>query len=225
MKRVKLLGLTLFAIFAMSACAAATASAENKLLPLGTVANPVTFKVKSGAGKLIGNGLEIKCTSDKGTGSVTSERLGAFEVTFEGCTGLLGVKCSDLSVADSVGTITVMGEFHQRMGLTGQPLGLILFLILHLHVLCGGVLSLVLGCVVGKLEHVNELVSAEKILVLAPGGVQEITSADNEAETGMESCALTAETGTKTGAATEETEETIEEFKQNGAAVTFLAMI
>jgi len=84
----------------------------------------------------------------------------------------------------------------------------------------------VLGCVVGKLEHVNELVSAELILLHVNAGTQEFTTVDNEAENGMETCELSAETGTKTGAATEETEETMEEFKNSmGQQVTCLAMI
>jgi len=78
--------LTIVTIFALSACAVPTASAENDLLPLG-----MRFKIRSGVNRLVGNGLEIKCLSDKGTGEITAERLGKFDLTLGDCTGLLGV--------------------------------------------------------------------------------------------------------------------------------------
>jgi hypothetical protein len=228
MKRVKLLGLAIVAIFALSASAASVASAENVFLPEGTMANPVSFKVTSESGALsTPEGVIIECTSDAGEGAVTSQRLGTFEVTFKGCTTLGGVvKCAELAKTDNTGEIPVMGEFHMRMGLTGQPLGLILFLILHVHILCGPELILVLGCVVGPITPMNTLSSTETVsLKTAKVGQNEITSADNEAETAMETCKLTVERSGKTEEGGESTTEKLSEPKQGGKAVAFLVMI
>jgi hypothetical protein len=228
MKRVKLLGLAIVAIFALSAAAASVASAENVFLPEGTAGSPVKFTVKSGAGSLsAAEGVVIECTSDAGSGAVTSQRLGTFEVAFKGCTTLGGfVKCSELTKADSTGEIPVMGEFHMRMGLTGQPLGLILFLILHVHILCGPELILVLGCVVGSITPLNTLSSTGTVsLKTVKAGENEITTADNEAETAMETCKLSVERSGKTEEGGEATTETLEKPEQGGKAVTILVMI
>jgi hypothetical protein len=223
MKRLKIFGLAIFAVFALSACAAAAASAEElQFLPEGTAANPVFFTAKSGAGTLQNAALEIKCLTDKGTGEVTSKRLGNFEVTFEDCTTISGTtKCASLDHADSTGLITVMGEFHMRRGLSGQPLVLIAFLILHVHILCGVSLILVLGCAAGEITKAKELTAKLEVLLKAPA----ITTIDTDAETGMENCKLTVEQGTVTTEGTEVTHEEVENFEQpKGTSVKALIM-
>jgi len=229
MKRLKLIGLAIFAVFALSACAAATASAEEtRFLPEGTT----KFTVKSGAGKLTSPEAEIACLSDSGKGEITSKRLGTFEVEFKDCEEpKLKVKCSSLEHKDSLGLILVMGEFHLRMGLTseGQPLPLIAFLILHLHILCSILLLLVLGCVVGKIDgNLTLLLSSLLVLLATKAGeknINELTSVDNDAETTMETCKLTVEQGGVASQGGEVTEEEIEKFEQGGKSVTILVMI
>jgi len=230
MKRLKLLGLAIFAAFALSACAAATASAENSFLPEGTELVPVKFKVKSGAGKLTSPEAEIKCLSDSGTGEITSKRLGKFEVEFILCEEpKLKVSCSSLEHKDSTLKILVMGEFHMRMGLTTQPLGLITFLILHVHILCSLLLILVLGCVVGSILPLNTLSATAEVLLKVKAGaeknINEITTVDNEAETEMETCKLTVEQGGVASQGGEETHEELEKFEKGGVATNILIMI
>ena len=225
MKRLKLLGLAMFAVFALGAAAAASASAETSLLPTGTAGSPVNFTVKSGEGKLKSALATITCKKDEGKGSWTSATLGTFEVTFLECTGPLASKCWSLDQAANSGIITVMGEFHLRMGLSGQPLGIITHLILHVHIFCGELLILVLGCAAGKVNNINELISSGTVSLAVAGGVQEITHADNAAETAMETCELTVEGLGKTVVGTEETEETLEKFEKNGSAVTALVHV
>jgi hypothetical protein len=232
MKRLKLLGLAVFAVFALSACAAATASAETSFLPEGTEAVPVKFKATSGAGKLTTKEAEIACLSDSSSGEITSKRLGKFEVEFKDCEEpKLKVKCSSLEhTPDSVGILSWMGEFHLRMGLTSQPLGIVALLILHVHVLCSILLLLILGCMAGSITPINgELTKTATISFKVKGGaeknINEITTVDNEAETEMETCKLTVEQGGVSSQAGDETTEELEKFEKGGVATNILIMI
>jgi hypothetical protein len=229
MKRLKLLGLALIAVFALSAAVTAVASAELvSFLPTGSAASPVTFTAKSGAGKLetLGGG-KIECASDKGTGEVTSSDAGHFVVEFEGCKNpTLGVSCADLSHTDAQGVIKVEGAFDLRMGLSGQPLGIIAFLVNpDVHFLCSIVLFTVLGCAAGEItaSQLNTLTNKVEVLLKQKAGENEILSIDNLAETAMEECTLLTKQGTGTEETSgEETHEELTGFKQNGAAVTML---
>jgi hypothetical protein len=228
MKSLKTLGLALGIVLALGAFVADTALAENAFLPESVAANPVKFTVKSGAVSFsAAEGVVIECSSDAGSGEVTSQRLGSFEITPKGCTTLGGfVKCSALTKVDSTGEIPMMGEFHMRMGLTGQPLGLILFLILHVHQLCGPELVLLLGCIAGSITPLNTLSSTATVsLKTVKAGENEITTADNEAETAMEGCKLTMERSGKTEEGGMSNIETLEKPEQGGKAVTVLVMV
>lgn len=228
MQRMKMLGTAIAAMFVFSAVATSVASAAREFLPLGTVANPVEFSAVSGEGKLRTlNALEIKCKKDKGAGKITSATLGEFVIDFEECSGPLGVSCADLSRADSTGIIEVKGTFHLRMGLSGQPLGLIAFLVNTTHILCALTLVLVLGCVAGEVAPTETLTNKLEVLLKQTGGENAINSTDKENnENEMESCILLSKKGSEAEeTAGEETHEVLEEFKQNGAAVIALVHI
>ena len=229
MQRLKLLGLALVAVFALSAAVTAVASAEVSFLPEGSVAEPVKFKATSGLSTLEElNKQAVICNSDKGTGEVTSKTLGHFVVEFAECHATIGgtaVPCADLSQKeDAVGIINVEGEFHLRMGLTGQPLGIVAFLVNpDVHFLCSIALFVVLGCAAGEITPLESLVNTVKVELFQKAGENEILSIDNEAETAMEECTLLVKKGTGTEeTAGEETHEELTNFKKNGVAVTAL---
>jgi hypothetical protein len=234
MQRLKLLGLALVAVFALSAAVTAVASADNatySILPEGTVAIPLNFEAISTEGKFETLSKKVvKCASDKATAKATSERLGTFRIEFKECEEpLLKVKCADLNHTDAEGIIVVEGEFHLRMGLTSQPLGIIAFLINPaVHFLCSIVLFVVSGCVAGEIEAgaLNTLVSELGVLLKQAGGENTISSIDNDAQTAMETCALSSKQGNGTAeTAGEETHEVLKSFTQGGNSVTTLIHI
>ena len=216
MQRLKLLGLALIAVFAASAAVTAVASAAVSFLPLASTSLSITFTAKSGAGLFETLGKKkVKCSSDKGSGEVTGETFGKFNIEFEGCEEpTLKVKCADLSQTSDNGKIKVLGElFHLRMGLTGQPLGVVGFLILPVHFLCSIILFEVTGCVAGEITPLDTLTSPILVDIKQTAGENTILSIDNETETGMENCDLSSKQGTgNTETAGEETHEELEKF-------------
>src|ERR1700722_7724093 len=109
MRRVKLLGSAIIAVFALSAVMASWAAAEPpELLPVKS-----TFTIKSGAGELVRlNGEAVKCTGDKSLGTVEAETTtltNKIHIDFEGCAAS-GVKCS--SEGQAAGVILVLGVGH-----------------------------------------------------------------------------------------------------------------
>jgi hypothetical protein len=226
MQRLKILALSLMAVFALGAMASATASAEElpNFLPLGTEANPVTFTDKSGAGTLetVG-GKVVKCTSDTSTGEVTAPRLGKFDVLFLGCESS-GIKCTGLKDT-TTGSVLVKGTFHIRTLLTEKKHVYVIFLIEHVHFSCL-LLVLVLGCAAGLLLSPNVLSSTLTIHLKQTKGVQEPTEIASEGSGSTdEKCTLSTSIG---GGAEEQsgelTEDTVENFEQGGKKVTALVM-
>lgn len=226
MKRVKRLGLAVGVALALSWVLAGVASAEVSILPTGTPANPVQFTVSGGATRVETlSGKQVRCTSAEGVGEVTSERLGHFKIAFKGCEEpTLKVKCSDLSHTDAEAIVTLEGEFHLRTGLAGQPLGIVAFLISpDVHFLCSIILFLKLGCLAAEATRLNELVTSGSGSLKETAGENQISSIDNNAESGMESCVVQF----KQGSGAEETggvEGTLElaNPKQGGSSVTAL---
>jgi hypothetical protein len=230
MQRLKLLGLALVAVFALSAAVTAVASADNatySILPEGTVAIPLNFEAISGAGKFETLSKKvIQCASDKATAKATSERLGTFRIEFKECEEpSLKVKCADLNHVDAEGIIVIEGEFHLRMGLSGQPLGIVALLFTPVHLLCSIVLFIWSGCVAGEIEAgaLNTLVTEVGVLLKQTGGENTILSIDNDAQTAMENCDLSSKQGTGTAeTAGLEIHEVLKNFTQGGNSVTTL---
>jgi hypothetical protein len=148
MKRFKLLGLALMAVFALTAALSASAFAlelpEN--LPASTtrtstgVSNGIT---KFGA---VGQEAPVECTSAPGEATETSSKppSGAFHIKFEGCTTTasgITVKCTGLG--DATGVILALGTwalvFDRKIGGTFEGLtSAILFKNETTHFTCGG---------------------------------------------------------------------------------------
>jgi hypothetical protein len=171
MKRVRLLGVALMAVFMFSAVAATVSSAAEptKVLPEPTVANPLTSTDKSGLGTLrtIG-GKTVICEKDTSTASFTSPNLGTFHVHFEGCsTPVLGAKVPCTGTEDSKGSILLLGTVHYWLALLSEKLvGALVFLYEQFHFTCEalGVKQLVLvrGCAAALAEPLEKLTKITK---------------------------------------------------------------
>jgi hypothetical protein len=137
MKRFRLIGLALVAVFALGAVLSASAFALPEVLPFGTGTKAFTGKLDSGEAVLESkSGNQVKCKKAEGSGGLETETLGTFKINFEECSlTVLGVNhtCTgtNTSTADNTGVILSEGSFHyvfDTLG-TGETLGVaVLFL-------------------------------------------------------------------------------------------------
>jgi hypothetical protein len=107
MKSIRIFGLALAAMLAVSVSVAAVASAAGPTFK-GTIPNK--FTTKSGAGQLESNsGERIACTGDEGTGEIVSEtEVKKVVVKFTGCTGKKGeATCNVNSPGAGTGNIVI----------------------------------------------------------------------------------------------------------------------
>jgi len=203
MQRIKLLGLAILAVFALSAVVVATASAEIEVLNKNGVK---TSKLKfSGTSKKVTtftilNGFaQTKCSEVVTEGEQEgSTALGSYHLHWKGCTTNLGGTCTGLDDTAEPGTILGLGTFHlvfDKLG-AGAELGAgILFLTEHVHYTCEGgfvpkTLVLVLGEVLCLISPTNTLVSKVTIKCLKganngdPGETTYWTEAGTEVKMG-----------------------------------------
>jgi hypothetical protein len=146
MKRFRLLGLVLLAVFALGATMAASASAALPEL-LGNKAFP-----KSWTGKSVGTatletlaGGKIECNAATADGEQLTDTLGDYHLHFTLCK-LVGVgPCN--TEGDSEGVILTLGEYHYVDDFLGTPatLGVAILFLVNTHILCDPVLILVTG--------------------------------------------------------------------------------
>jgi hypothetical protein len=205
MKRMKLLGLVLIAVFALSAVVSAVASAEIRPNLL-----PVTAKVNL---KNVGNtkletmaengfpALAVECKKLKGSGAGngTDGTSGTVTLEFEECENpVLKTKCTGLNAGEATGNIKVeSAEFKLRYLLPAAGSGVNIAISLtnkHVHFSCSLVLVLVLGCASSK-DIPETLTAGFNVEFLQTAGLQEPKAIDNVAQTGMEACELEAMTG------------------------------
>ena len=109
MKRIRLMGLALIAIFALGAFASASAFAENpEILPVPTKEVPLTFTGTSTEAVLQATkeANKVKCAKNKDTGEFTTQDAGKVSIDFEGCE-TKGASCT--SPGDAKGVILVEG--------------------------------------------------------------------------------------------------------------------
>ena len=161
MKRLKLLGLALVAIFALAASMSASAFAlelpEN--LPVSATtrtwtgesegAEPEFTSETAEAGVL----LKVNCKTAPSEGTEEPGKpLGLFHIHFLGCTSAVGgltVKCTDLNHS-TAGEILVLGTWHlvfdrKKTEEFKELATAVLFLVELVHFVCGGVLIEVKG--------------------------------------------------------------------------------
>ncbi len=138
MNRIKLLGLAIMAILALSVVAVATAAAEEKtkVLPEPTAALPLTNTTTGGESSLVTvSGSKITCKKNSGTASMTSDNLGSFTTLFTECKGPLSTTCT--GTGDPSGLIALSGTVHFWLALLGTTLvGALAFLIKEFKFTC-----------------------------------------------------------------------------------------
>jgi hypothetical protein len=142
MKRFRLIGLALVAVFALGAMLSASAFALPQFLPIVEPNN--TFNGTAVGSAILENsaGTDVTCTAGKGNGGFETDTLGTFHIIFENCSSS-GVKCT--TEGDTTGLILSEGSFHfvyDTLG-TGETLGVaILFLPKETDFTClGGLLN------------------------------------------------------------------------------------
>lgn len=137
MKRFKLLGLALVAVFALAAAFSASAFALPELLGQGanatyegknTAANPTLETTKS---------EKIVCKEATANGVQETNSLASFHISFKGCESS-GFKCN--SSGDETGVILVLGSAHYVDSTPGNVA--ILFLFEELTIKCTALVTL-----------------------------------------------------------------------------------
>jgi hypothetical protein len=237
MSRIRLLGLCLVAVFALSAVAVSVAAAEEKtkMLPESGVA--FTGKqVGEGELTVVSGGFAVKCKTATGSGTIESANLGKFKTTFKEC-GVAGGTKNCTTVGQAEGVITSEGVYHfwlakEKLS-TGEALvGALVELPTETHFTCVVIgfnqLVIVKGCVAALATPLNTLASVTKdtfALLENKVGKQLITKVLPQEKTTEESCILLS---SKNGGAFEESAlKTIgenENFKVGTTAVTVLLM-
>jgi Zn finger protein HypA/HybF involved in hydrogenase expression len=168
MKRIRILGLALLALFAFGVVIASTAAAEEKepagLLFLPKEEPPVVLEGSGGASKLetLPGKTAINCTANtfKGTAGTKGEThvtLGAVTIDFTGCTGPLGVACSSENAKgekDPAKTILVVGDLHfvSLETAAGKLVpGVQIILLEAVKLNCAGISVIVEGVAIGEI--------------------------------------------------------------------------
>lgn len=176
MKRSKLLGVALMAVFVLGVIGATTASAEvTKILP---ELKSITVKTKSGKGTLLTvGGSQVICQKDKGTGEFTTPNLGTFHTTFEECKAKIVIgSAACTGVGDEKEKILLLGTVHYVLALLmeGKPkeekaaklVAALAFLFEELHFTCEAFgqkeLILVKGCAAANAEPTEKLTNKTK---------------------------------------------------------------
>jgi hypothetical protein len=182
MKRIRILGLAMLALFAFGAVVAATAAAEEKepagLLFLEKEGPPVKMEGTGGTATLetLPGGAKIVCTANtfKATAGVKGEThvtLGTVTIDFTGCTfGAEGaISCSsetEAGVKDAAKTILVEADLHfVSLETSAGKLvpGLFVMLLKDVIINCGGTKILVLGIAIGEVEKASATADVTEI--------------------------------------------------------------
>jgi len=161
MKRIRLLGLALIALFALGAFASAGAFAGNpEILPKPTEKAPLTFTSTAGKTELkTTKDVETVCQKAKNTGEFTSQDLGTVTIKFEECKAEPG-KCN--SPGQAAGVILIEGDVHLVDVLPAGTLDLGVAITPHqdgnpkedVSYTCGGIAkTLILGTVIGVADN------------------------------------------------------------------------
>jgi hypothetical protein len=127
MKRFRLIGLALVAVFAFGAVLSASAFALPEALPFTSGTKAFTGKLDSGEAVLESAGAnQVKCKAANGAGGLETDTLGTFKITFETCAlTILGKTETCTGSGDATGAILSEGSFHyvfDALG-TGEALG------------------------------------------------------------------------------------------------------
>jgi hypothetical protein len=164
MRLLRLLGLTLMAVFSLGAVAAATASAtEPGLLPLATEFKvPVSVKGETKVTSVLTSGTsKVECSTltlekgELGKGEAKHITLGVGTLKFTKC-GSNGLACQSLNAAgtkDPEGTVLLAVDFHFINVLNESTLepGIAVIILENVKLECGGLLVELRGAIKGLL--------------------------------------------------------------------------
>jgi len=213
MRRVKFAVLALFALAAVFAATAGSASAVT--LPEFTVETPATSSQtvtstfeNPGAGLLEGTITSTKLTSEL---TPTSKKEGKFHIHFteSKCKSTLDGKGNANSEGDEEGVILVLGTYH-IVGEAAHPLAWLL--LEQVHITCHGsiakVLILVSGNVLGSLSPVGSSTKTYTLTVKTSGEKQEITEFVNNSGEKVKA-ELTTTVSEKSGPSTQNESEAV----------------
>jgi hypothetical protein len=194
MHRIKLIGLAILTVLAVSAVASATASAASPEFVPGAAGT--TFTGESGSGTLTASGGSITCTKDLLLNGklTTAKNLATVEIHFTGCTafGIFGAH----SLGDSEGTILLTLDLllcyiskDDKEGKEG------------VHIEVAGKLIVVKGDQVGQITPVNTKTGKFTIVYKNPpvqceGKTEHFLAEENETGGFKEAFEATTETST-----------------------------
>lgn len=157
MQRLKILGVTLMTMLALSAVASATASASVTVLPEN---QEIKWTGESGKGTLevLKSISNTACQKAKWEGTIEKGKpLGLFHIDLEGCKAAIAA-CTGLGEAKEV--LLALGTYHLVFDTLGAKLseaGIgILLLFEPLHFECGGKLFIVEGQVLCLIKEPNK---------------------------------------------------------------------
>jgi hypothetical protein len=161
------------ALFAVGALAASAAELEQ-------VPAKGTFTVKSEGGTFETHSKEkVSCKKDSGSGELTGAKTDKSTVTFEECTGPLGVKCT--SSGAKAGTIvTEINSELVWLSKASKLAGEKLALAKEVTIACSFIKLTVKGSTLCPVEPVNTKTTALKINCKQSAGKQEFTEFENE---------------------------------------------
>jgi hypothetical protein len=184
MRRFKLLGLALMAVFVAAAGVVGTASAAlPKVLP-ETGTERTWTGTNSGNVELKG-ATNLTCTEAPTTGTQeTNKPLGAFHMEIKNCTAEKGaIKCTGLG--DAAGVILLLGTWHSVFDNLATLSAAILYLFEKLHYNCSSLVLVLLSgeLVCLSLKPTESAATHTHHCVVTSGGVQEDTHYFNEAGT------------------------------------------
>lgn len=161
MKRFRMLGLALMAVFALGAVLSASAFALPELLPQKAGTAFTGASVAGSEPELVGPAT-VECKAATATGVQTNDTSGTFHISFTGCKAL-GFACKGSEASDGSGVILTLGSFDYVYDTLTPTLGVaVLFLPTETSFECtalakikvkGEVLCLILEPTVSKTEH------------------------------------------------------------------------
>lgn len=197
MIRLRMLGLALVAVFALSAVAVASASAalpelvnkEGKEIKAGKrgftsegTGGPYVLETKSGN--------KIECSTLSNTGKVTGLKTDTVKVLFDGCKSVLldepctstvpkGKEEGDIETTELASELVYINKAKKEVGIVLKPKGTANFTTFE----CSGIKIEVKGSVIGVITPINKLVTPPAKFTLAftqEKGVQKPTEYENE---------------------------------------------
>jgi hypothetical protein len=181
--RIRIMVLALVSVVTLSATAVATASAAEieQLPPSGK------FTVSSEKSTFETHSKEaVKCKKDSGSGEITGAKTDKSKVTFEGCTGPLGVTCTS-SGAKSGDIETEVNSELSWLNKAENKVGVKLALAKEIAIKCSFVELKVKGSTLCPIEPVNTSTATFKIICKQTAGKQEFTELENESGTKIKS--------------------------------------